>query len=273
MAWLSDPAIWIAFFTLFLLEVVLGIDNIVFISILTSKLPQEQRKRAWYTGLSLALVMRLLLLASISWLMTLTKPLFYLPFALPNHGSEHGVKEAVSAATHEGTPITGKGLILLGGGLFLLYKSVKEIHEKLEGSHHEESGSVKTGQFTAVIIQILVVDLVFSLDSVITAVGMTNNLPVMVAAVIASMCIMLAFAQKIGDFVNKHPSVKMLALAFLVMIGTMLVSEGVGAHIEKGYIYFAMAFSLLVEMLNLRYKSKNPVKLHEPFEDPAQPEA
>ena len=270
MVWLSDPAIWIAFFTLFLLEVVLGIDNIVFISILTGKLPPEQRQRAWYTGLSLALVMRLGLLGSISWLMSLKEPLFYLPFQMLNHGAEEGTKTVVHAATQEGTPMSGKGLILLFGGFFLLYKSVKEIHEKLEGSHHEESGSVKTGQFTAVIVQILLVDLVFSLDSVITAVGMTNSLPVMIAAVVASMCIMLAFAQKIGDFVNKHPSVKMLALAFLVMIGTMLVSEGVGAHVEKGYIYFAMAFSLIVEMLNLRYKSKNPVKLHEPFEEPAK---
>lgn len=254
---LSDPAIWIGFLTLFLLEVVLGIDNIVFISILTGKLPAEQRSKAWKTGLGLALIMRIGLLLSISWVISLKQAIFTLPFAFPGAHIE---------GAHGTTPMSGKSLILLGGGLFLLYKSVKEIHEKLEGSHHAEDAKVKAGQFGAVIAQILVVDLVFSLDSVITAVGMVKEVAVMIAAVIASMTIMLLFAQKIGDFVNKHPSVKMLALAFLVMIGTMLLSESVGAHVEKGYIYFAMAFSLVVEMLNLRYKSKNPVKLHEPYE-------
>jgi predicted tellurium resistance membrane protein TerC len=260
MNWISDPAIWIGFFTLFLLEVVLGIDNIVFISILTGKLPEDQRPRAWKTGLLLALFMRIGLLLSISWITNLKYALFTLPFAFPGAHIEGYENQ---------TPMSGKALVLLAGGLFLIYKSVKEIHDKLEGGHHEVA-EAKAGQFTAVIAQILVIDLVFSLDSVITAVGMVKEVGVMIAAVIASMLVMLKFAQKIGEFVNKHPSIKMLALSFLVMIGTMLISESVGAHVEKGYIYFAMAFSLLVEMLNLRLRAKTPVKLHEPYEDEAK---
>ncbi len=249
MEWLSDPNIWIGFLTLTILEIVLGIDNIVFISILAGRLPQDQQKKAWQVGLSLALVMRIILLLSISWVMNLKTALFTLP------GLNHDV--------------TGKDLILLSGGLFLLYKSVKEIHHKLEGGD-EGTSTGKVTSFTAVIVQILALDLVFSLDSVITAVGMIAHVEVMIAAVIIAIIFMMIFAQPVSRFVNAHPSVKMLALAFLVMIGTMLVAEGAGQHIEKGYIYFAMAFSVAVELLNLRYsakKGKKKVKLLNPIGD------
>ena len=249
MEWIADPQIWISLLTLTALEVVLGIDNIIFISILAGKLPAEQQDRARKTGLMLALVTRILLLMSISWLMSLTKPMFTLPVF--NHG------------------VSGKDLILLVGGLFLIGKSVFEIHEKLEGEDGHATTSLGRVTFKAVVFQILLLDIVFSLDSVITAVGMADHLPVMVAAVIIAMGIMLWAAKSISDFVNRHPTLKMLALSFLILIGVMLVGESLGHHIPKGYIYFAMAFSFGVEMLNLRIRAaktaKHPVELNQPY--------
>lgn len=239
---LSDPQVWISLLTLALLEIVLGIDNIVFISILTGKLPESQRATAWRVGLGLALGMRVLLLLSIKWVMGLTTPLFAL-----------GPKE-----------INGRDLILLLGGIFLIYKAVKEIHEKLEGAEHGP-GEFKVASFTSVLIQILLLDLVFSLDSVITAVGMAKHIEVMIAAVIIAVAFMMAFAMKLSQFVHEHPTIKLLALAFLVLIGTNLVAEGWGAHIEKAYTYFAMGFAVIVELLNMRLRAKAaPVELHEP---------
>ncbi len=249
MEWIADPQIWISLFTLTALEVVLGIDNIIFISILAGKLPADQQDRARKTGLMLAMVTRVLLLMSISWLLGLTKPLFELPFF--HH------------------PISGKDIILLAGGLFLIGKSVFEIHEKLEGEDGHATASLAKVTFTAVVAQILVLDVVFSLDSVITAVGMADHLPVMIAAVIIAIGIMLWAAKSISDFVNRHPTLKMLALSFLILIGVMLVGESLGHHIPKGYIYFAMAFSFGVEMLNLRMRAKKnaakPVELNQPY--------
>lgn len=241
MEWLFRPETWVSLLTLTLLEIVLGIDNIVFISILAGKLPPEQRGKARQLGLALALITRILLLLSITWVMSLKTELIN----LAGHG------------------FSGRDLILLGGGLFLIYKAVKEIHEKLEGDSHTKE--VKSAvSFSAVIFQILILDIVFSLDSVITAVGMADQIQVMIAAVVISVGFMLAFAGKLSAFVEKHPTVKMLALAFLVLIGVNLVAEGWGAHIEKGYTYFAMAFAVAVELLNLRLKSKSkPVQLHE----------
>ena len=233
----------VAFLTLAALEVVLGIDNIVFISILSGKLPPEQRARARTVGLALALFGRIGLLLSLSWVMKLTAPLFGL-------------------LGHE---FAGRDLILLGGGLFLIAKATFEIHERLEGTGGLGHGDGKHASFGAVIGQILVLDLVFSLDSVITAVGMSNVIPIMVAAVIVAVVVMLIFAGAVSGFIERHPTIKMLALSFLLMIGVMLVVEGFGKHIEKGYIYFAMAFSLLVELLNLRILArKEPVKLRGP---------
>ncbi len=232
MEWLTDPQLWAAFFALAVLEIVLGIDNIVFISILAGRLPESQRHRARQVGLLLALGTRLLLLLSITWVMGLTAPLF-------------------NVAGHD---VSGRDLILIGGGVFLLWKAVHEIHHKLEGAEQDPLAVAKQAAFGAVVAQIVVVDVVFSLDSVITAIGMTNQLPVMVAAVVVSIGVMLAFAGHIADFVERHPTVKMLALAFLVLIGANLVAEGLGHHIPKGFTYFAMAFSVAVEMLNLRAK-------------------
>lgn len=233
MELLLDPNMWVALLTLTVLEIVLGIDNIVFISILSGKLPQEQQKKARQTGLALALITRVLLLLSLSWVMSLTAPLF-------------------SVLSQE---ISGRDLILLIGGLFLIYKATAEIHEKLEGENHDTEIKGKA-TFTSVIAQILILDVVFSLDSVITAVGMANHIEVMIAAVIIAVIIMLFAAESISRFVNQHPTVKMLALSFLVLIGVSLLAEGLDQHIPKGYIYFAMAFSVLVEMLNLRLKKK-----------------
>jgi len=226
---LTSPEIWIAFATLLLLEIVLGIDNIVFISIMAGKLPPEQRQRARTIGLSLALVMRILLLLSLSWIVKLTAPLF----------------------TVFGQEISGRDLILIVGGLFLITKATFEIHERLEGpEEHKERKAATT--FGAVITQIIMLDVVFSLDSVITAVGMVDELAVMIAAVVVSVGIMLVSAGPIGEFVDRHPTVKMLALSFLLLIGMSLVAEGFDQHIPKGYIYGPIAFSLLVEALNLR---------------------
>jgi predicted tellurium resistance membrane protein TerC len=242
MSELFTSANLVAFLTLAALEVVLGIDNVVFISILSNKLPEAQRARARQIGLLLALGGRIVLLLSLGWVMRLTTPLFGLM----------------------GHEITGRDLILLLGGLFLIAKATFEIHERLEG-HGGPGSKAGTATFGAVLLQILMLDLVFSLDSVITAVGMSRVVPVMVAAVVVAILVMLAFAGPISRFVERHPTVKMLALAFLLMIGVMLLIEGFGKHVPKGYIYFAMAFSLTVEMLNLRVLSKSkPVELRGP---------
>ena len=230
MDFLTDPDIWISFLTLCALEIVLGIDNLIFISILTNKLPKEQQAKARQVGLSLALIMRIGLLFSISWIMGLKADLFTI--------GEMG--------------FSGRDIILLLGGLFLIYKSVKEIHEKAENSRESNKELSQTVGFNAVIGQIILVDLVFSLDSVITAVGMVDNIAVMIAAVIVSMIVMMLASKSISNFVNQHPAIKILALAFLIMIGTALVGEGLDFHIPKGYIYFSMAFALVVEFINIR---------------------
>jgi len=227
---LQDPNAWIGLVTLTLLEIVLGIDNIIFISILTGKLPAHQQGRARVVGLGLAMLTRILLLLSITWVMRLTSPLFGL-------------------LGHE---FSGRDLILIAGGLFLLAKSVHEIHEKTEGADEGPGRKVLKATFAAVIFQIAILDIVFSLDSVITAIGMTNRIPVMVAAIVIAVGFMMFSSKSISDFVHRHPTVKMLALAFLLLIGVALVAEGFHQHIAKGYIYFAMAFSFLVEVLNLR---------------------
>lgn len=243
MEWLTDPQAWLALVTLTALEIVLGIDNIIFISILAGKLPQEQREKARLTGLGLAMFIRIGLLFSLSWLMGLTAPLF-----------------AVL-----GNEISGRDLILLCGGLFLLWKSTMEIHEKLEGE--EEHANVRSGVgFGAIIVQILLLDIVFSLDSIITALGMANQLPVMIAAVVLAVGFMMFFSGRISSFVERHPTIKMLALSFLILIGVALIGDGLDMHIPKGYIYFAMAFSVIVEMLNLRLRRSQPVKLHSQFD-------
>lgn len=252
MEWLSNPEIWISLVTLTVLEIVLGIDNIIFISIMASKLPASKQKKARQVGLALAMITRVLLLLSLTWIMTLTTPLF-------NMGEWIGLTEG---EWHEKLSISGRDLILIIGGLFLIYKSTREIHEKLEGDEHSvQAKAVVT--FTGVIIQILLLDIVFSLDSVITAVGMADHIGVMIAAVIIAVAVMMVSAGGISDFVNKHPTVKMLALSFLLLIGVSLLAEGFEQHIPKGYIYFAMAFSVLVEMLNLKMKkgAAKPVKL------------
>ena len=253
MEWISNPEIWISLITLTILEIVLGIDNIIFISIMASKLPAKKQKKARQLGLALAMITRVLLLLSLTWIMTLTAPLF-------NAAEWIGLTEG---EWHEKLAVSGRDLILIIGGLFLIYKSTREIHEKLEGDEHSvQTKAVVT--FTGVIIQILLLDIVFSLDSVITAVGMADHIGVMVAAVIIAVGVMMLSAGGISDFVNKHPTVKMLALSFLLLIGVSLLAEGFEQHIPKGYIYFAMAFSVLVEMLNLKMKkgSGKPVKLH-----------
>ena len=241
MEWLSDPQTWTALLTLTALEIILGIDNIILISILSDRLPPEQRKRARNTGLLLAMVMRIGLLFSIGWMLSLTQPLF----------------------TVAGHAFTGRDLILIAGGLFLIYKSTTEIHAKLEGEEHvrEATGSATFG---SVIIQILLLDIVFSLDSVITAIGMTSNISIAVIAVVISVAIMLFAAGPLAEFVNRHPTIKILALSFLLLLGMTLVADGFGQHIPKGYIYFAMAFSVFVEFLNMRLrKHTEPVHLHQ----------
>ncbi len=239
--WIHTPEAWVALVTLTLLEIVLGIDNIVFISILAGKLPPEQQSRARVMGLGLALIGRLALLFSLSWLMGLTKPLF----AIAGHA------------------FSGRDLILLVGGLFLIGKSTFEIHERLEGIG-EEKIVQSHPSFTSVIVQIFLLDMVFSLDSVITAVGMAQHIPVMVLAIVIAVGIMMISAGAVATFIHRHPTIKMLALSFLLLIGTSLVAEGLGFHIPKGYIYFAMAFSLFVEMLNLRLRKGTPVPVKGP---------
>jgi len=245
MDWLAQPETWIAFLTLVVLELVLGVDNVIFISILASKLPQDQQKRARTTGILLAVITRILLLMSISWIIGLTEPLF----------------------TIVGFEISGRDLVLLAGGLFLLWKSVHEIHQKLEGE--EGAASAKVGAaFWSVIVQIMLLDIVFSLDSVITAVGMVDHIEIMIAAVVIAAIVMVFTATPLGNFVEHHPTIKMLALSFLLLIGFTLIVEGLHQHIPKGYIYFAMGFSVLVEMLNLRIRgTANPVSLHGPYRE------
>ena len=236
MEWLADPQAWIALLTLAALEIVLGVDNIIFISILVGRLPEHQRQRARVLGLGFAMFTRIGLLLSLAWVMTLTDPLFTIPLV---------EKE-----------ISGRDLILIGGGLFLLWKSVHEIHGSLEGEEAAHGTAAVGAGFTAIIAQIAIIDIVFSLDSVITAVGMVDEIPIMIIAIVAAVLVMMFAARPIGDFVDRHPTVKMLALSFLILVGIALIAEGWDFHIPKGYIYFAMAFSVGVEMLNLRVRSR-----------------
>ena len=245
MEWIADPQAWVALLTLTLLEIVLGIDNIIFISILVGRLPAHQRQRARTLGLGLAMVSRILLLLSLAWVMSLTSPLF-------------SVWEL---------ELSGRDLILLLGGLFLLGKSTHEIHANLEGpGEAHEAGAAAS--FGAILAQIAIIDVVFSLDSVITAVGMADHIQVMIIAVVLAIGVMMVSAKAIGDFVDRHPTIKMLALSFLILIGVTLVAEGLSFHIPKGYVYFAMAFSVSVEMLNIRVRARrrearNPVNLRQ----------
>lgn len=244
MDFLLNPEIWIAFFTLTALELVLGIDNIIFISIIVDKLPRETREFARKLGLFLAMFMRIGLLLVLSWIVGMTEPVF----------------------TVFGSGFSGRDLILIGGGLFLIWKSTGEVHQLLEGEEGEESRKI-ANSFAGVIVQIMLIDLVFSLDSIITAVGMVREVGVMIAAVVASVGLMMLFAGAIGKFVSDHPTIKMLALSFLVVVGVVLIADGFGHHVPKGYIYFAMAFSVGVEMLNLRLRKNaaKPVDLREPY--------
>ena len=242
MEWLADPQAWIALATLTLLEIVLGVDNIIFISILVGRLPPAQRDRARRIGLALAMGSRIALLMSLAWIMTLTEPLF-------------GVLSQ---------EISGRDMILIGGGLFLLWKSVHEIHNSLEGDV-EQAGATAgaaAATFGGVLAQIAVIDIVFSLDSVITAVGMVSQVGVMITAIVIAVGVMMFSARAIGDFVDRHPTIKMLALSFLILVGAALIGEGFGVHLPKGYIYFAMAFSMAVEMLNIRMRARRSAPLH-----------
>jgi predicted tellurium resistance membrane protein TerC len=241
---LLDPQIWIAFLTLTALELVLGIDNVIFISILVDKLPQQNRELARRIGLFLAMFMRIALLILLSWIVGLTAPLF----------------------TVYQVEISGRDVILISGGLFLIWKSTREIHQLLEGEKGEESTEIRA-TFTAVIVQVVIIDLVFSLDSIITAVGMVDQVSVMIAAVIASVALMMVYAGAIGRFVSAHPTIKMLALSFLFVIGVVLIADGFDYHVPKGFVYFALAFSVCVETLNLRLRKRaaRPVELHEPY--------
>lgn len=243
MDWITQPETWIAFLTLVALELVLGVDNVIFISILASKLPQEQQQSARRTGIALAVITRILLLLSLSWIIGLTEPLF----------------------TVVGFRISGRDLVLIAGGLFLIWKSVHEIHQRLEGEEGQAAAKVRAA-FWSVIVQIMLLDIVFSLDSVITAVGMVDQLEVMIAAVIIAAVVMIFSATPLSNFVERHPTIKMLALSFLLLIGFTLIVEGLHQHIPKGYIYFAMGFSVLVELLNLRIRGQGqPVALHRPY--------
>jgi predicted tellurium resistance membrane protein TerC len=253
MEWITQPESWIALATLTALEVVLGIDNVVFISILTGKLPREQQPKARKLGLALAMFMRIGLLFSLSWVIGLKETLFTIPV----------VQQEIS----------GRDVILILGGLFLLAKSTHEIHQKLEGEEGHSSARIPPS-FKSVLIQIMLLDIVFSLDSVITAVGMAQHIEIMVAAVVIAVGFMIVFSGPISSFVERHPTVKMLALSFLLLIGTTLIVEGFDVHVPKGYVYFAMAFSVFVEMLNLRLRkvAARPVHLHEPY-TPPEPES
>ncbi len=248
MELLADPQAWLSFVTLAVLEIVLGIDNIIFLSILVGKLPPEQQHRARIMGLALAMVTRIGLLFSITWLMSLTANLFTLPAQLSGQG------------------ISGRDLILAGGGLFLLVKSVMEIDASLEGPDQGPSSIRAAGAIFLVVIQIAIIDIVFSLDSVFTAVGLAKHLPVMVAAIMAAVFVMMFMARPISEFIDRHPTVKILALAFLILVGVALIAEGFEVDLPKGYLYFAMAFSFVVEMINIRMRARSsrPVDLHGP---------
>ncbi len=252
--WITEPAGWIALLTLVALELVLGVDNVIFISILAGKLPHEDQQRARTTGIAMAVITRILLLLSLSWVISLEEALFTLPYF--NIG------------------ISGRDLILLMGGLFLLWKSTHEIHDKLEGKEGQASAKV-AANFASVIIQIMLLDMVFSLDSVITAVGMVDELAIMIIAVIVAAGVMIFTAGPLGEFVEKHPTIKILALSFLLLIGFTLIVEGLHQHIPKGYVYFAMGFSVFVEMLNLRVRGSHvePVNLREAYKVELQPVA
>ena len=242
MEWLTDPQVWMALLTLTALEIVLGIDNIIFISIQASKLPHHLQDKVRHIGLGLAMFIRIALLFSLTWLMGLTVPIF----------------------TVLGNEISGRDLILISGGLFLIWKSTMEIHEKLEGEDAVSPTQVGT-TFRSVLFQILLLDIVFSLDSIITALGMAEQLSIMIAAVMIAVVFMMVFSGKISTFVEQHPTIKILALSFLLLIGVALIGDGFDMHIPKGYIYFAMGFSVLVEILNLNTRQSNPVKLHQPY--------
>ena len=248
-SWISSPETWIAFVTLIALELVLGVDNVIFISILAGKLPVQDQQRARTTGILLAVVTRILLLASLSWIISLEEPFFFIPWL---GGEKIG--------------ISGRDLILIIGGLFLLWKSTHEIHDKLEGKEGHASAKV-AATFASVIIQIMLLDIVFSLDSVITAVGMVDHIEIMIAAVIIAAIVMVFIAGPLGGFVEKHPTIKILALSFLLLIGFTLIVEGLHQHIPKGYVYFAMGFSVMVEMINLRVRGTpvEPVNLRTPY--------
>ena len=248
MEFFTSPDLWIAFLTLLLLEIVLGVDNVVFISILSDKLPPEQRRKARIVGLSLAMIFRIGLLFAASWVVSLTAPLF-------------------SVGSLDALEFSGRDLILILGGAFLVYKAVTEIHEKLEG-HEAQRGTGRAATFTGVIIQIMLLDMVFSLDSVITAVGMVDELYIMIAAVVLAIALMMFTAGWISGFVNRHPTVKMLALSFLVLIGASLIAEGFNFHIEKAFIYGPIAFAICVEALNLTYQSRQAKRHHEPEPEP-----
>ena len=239
--WIADPNAWIALATLTALEIVLGIDNIIFLSVLVSRLPPARRNVARRLGLALAMITRIVLLLSLTWMMRLTEPLFTL-----------------------WQEISGRDLILIGGGLFLLWKSVHEIHNSLEGEGDDGQPAPKAAGFAGVLVQIALIDIVFSIDSVVTAVGLADQVAVMVLAIVISVAVMMFSARTIGEFVDAHPTIKMLALAFLVLVGVTLIAEGFDAHVPKGYIYFAMAFSIAVEMLNIRMRNRrgrSPIKL------------
>lgn len=257
--WLASPEAWMALVALTALEIVLGIDNIIFISIVVGRLPEHQRNRARIQGLAVAMISRILLLLSLAWMMKLVDPLFVIPGFAPEVAAD-------GCATPHGNPgaISGRDLILIFGGLFLLWKSTQEIWENLEGDE-EESAVKAPNSYWMVLGQIAIIDIVFSLDSVITAVGMAEHVPVMVIAIIIAVGVMMLAAKTIGDFVDAHPSIKMLALSFLILVGIALLGEGLEMHIPKGYIYFAMAFSFAVEILNIHMRKKRagePVSLH-----------
>jgi predicted tellurium resistance membrane protein TerC len=257
--WIASPEAWVALATLTALEIVLGIDNIIFISILVGRLPERQRNRARIQGLALAMLTRILLLLSLAWMMRLTEPLFTLmPDLATTTGNGH-LREALA--------VSGRDLILLLGGLFLLWKSAHEIHESMEADPVDKAVRVPS-RYWMVLAQIAVIDIVFSLDSVITAVGMASHVPVMVIAIVLAVAVMMLAAKAIGDFVDAHPSIKMLALSFLILVGVVLIVEGLGQHLPKGYIYFAMAFSVAVEMLNIRTRRRRAEAAGRPLTEP-----
>ena len=248
LEWIASPEAWVALVTLTALEIVLGIDNIIFISILVGRLPTAQRNRARVQGLALAMITRIMLLLSLAWMMRLTEPFFTIPLGQFDVGMDE-------AHWRDALAISGRDLILILGGLFLLWKSAHEIYESMEADEHESEVRAPS-RYWLVLVQIAIIDIVFSLDSVITAVGMASHVEVMVIAIVLAVGVMMLAAKSIGDFVDAHPSIKMLALSFLILVGVVLIAEGVGQHIPKGYIYFAMAFSVGVEMLNIQARKR-----------------